>query len=296
MQQPIAYSNGEFIPQEQLHICPQDLGFMWGVTVAEQLRTFRGKLFQLDKHLTRLSNSLATTGVAVSSDEIAAAAKQVIEHNFALIDRQADLGLTIFVTPGLSATYSPNSTPTPNVGIHSYPLPFTLWAHKYSAGQACEFSRVPQVSAACWPRALKSRSRMHYYLADAEVGTRRPAARAILLDDHGCVNEASTANVVAYFAGEGMVSPPLEDILPGISLQFLESLTRAGGDAFSYRPIMADELARADEIFLTSTPFCLLPVSKLGDRELLQRTQFHSLLQRWSAEVDVDIRAQAESG
>ena len=60
MQQPIAYSNGQIIPHAQLHVRPQDLGFMWGVTVAEQLRTFRGELFLLDEHLDRLAKSLKT--------------------------------------------------------------------------------------------------------------------------------------------------------------------------------------------------------------------------------------------
>lgn len=295
MQQSIAYSNGEFIQHEDLRVQPQDLGFMWGVTVAEQLRTFRGELFLLNEHMQRLASSLATIGVEVSTDELAVAATKVVEHNYALIDPSLDLGLTIYVTPGLSSTYSPGSDPEPNVGVHSYVLPFALWVDKYANGQECELTSVPQVPAACWPRGLKARSRMHYYLADAEARSRCASARAILLDEDGCVNEASTANVVAHFPAEGLVSPPVEAILPGMSLGYLESLAREQDIPFAYRPIPVEELALADQLLLTSTPFCLLPVSRLGEREYSSRAVFLQLIKQWSDRVHVNILEQSQS-
>jgi len=290
---PIAYRNGEFVPQDQLAVPPQDIGFTWGVTVAEQLRTFRGKLFQLPEHLDRLRVSLQIVGVEVDLAAIENAAQQVVEHNFALVDANSDLGLTIFVTPGLSATYCPDTDPQPLIGVHSYPLPFSLWQSKYEDGQNCELSRVTQVSKRSWPRHLKARSRIHYFLADKQARERNPKARAILLDEKGNVNEASTANVVAYFEDEGFVSPPLENILAGISLLYVESLVRESGQPFTYRDLTAKELTDADEILLTSTPFCVLPVSQLEDQKLTQRSQFNQLLVNWSQAVKVDIRNQS---
>lgn len=294
MDQPIAYLNGRHLPQDQLFVPPQDLGFLWGATVAEQLRTFRGELFLLEQHLQRLERGLQVMRIAVSLEAIAQAAGEVARHNYALLDPANDLGLTIFVTPGMSPTYQPHTKASPTVGIHSYPLPFSLWADKYQNGQHCAVSAVAQVSAACWPRDIKVRSRLHYYLADQEVRSRNPQARAVLLDEAGHINEASTANVVVLFPGEGLVSPPGEGILPGVSLQFVESLAREHNEAFAYRPIAATELDHAEEVFLTSTPFCLLPVSRWGERSLPQREMCNQLLRRWSDRVGVDIVAQAQ--
>lgn len=294
MTEPIAYSNGQFVPASQLLVQPQDMGFMWGVTVAEQLRTFRGQLFEPDLHEDRLVEGLHIVGIdSIDVAQLFEAAGEVVTNNFALLPEGHDLGVTIYCTPGLSPTYSPDGSRSPNVGVHSYPLPFSLWAEKYDVGQQCEVVSVPQVDAACWPRHLKCRSRMHYYLADREARKANAAARAILLDSDGNVNEASTANVLVYFDDEGLVSPPKDAILAGISLEVVEKIAHELDCSLSFRTIHADELQRADEILLTSTPFCVLPVSRLGGREILQRDCYRWLMRAWSKRVNMDIQDQA---
>ena len=294
MSKEIAFHNGEFISADQLVVRPQDMGFMLGVTVAEQMRTFNGKLFEVEPHIKRLQRSLEIVGVAdVDTVKLVDAAQQVVEHNYGLLAPNSDLGLTVFVTPGLYPTYAPDGERHPNIGVHSYPLPFSLWAEKYDSGQACEIVSVTQISSTSWPRGLKCRSRMHYHLADREAKQQSPGASAILLDELGNINETPTANVLAYFENEGLVSPPLESILPGISLRYVERLAKTLGSKFTYRPISVEEFLQADEILLASTPFCLLPVSQLGDKTLHQRDCFHWLLKAWSKDVNLDIRSQA---
>jgi len=292
MSEPIAYLNGRFFPERDLYIRPQDMGFMLGVTLAEQVRTFAGKLFEWSAHKQRLQRSLEIVGVEVDISQIEDAADQLVTHNYSLLTPGSDLGLTIFVTPGIYPTYNSGQESTRTVALHTYPLPFSLWANKYTTGQRCLFVSVPQVSAACWPRELKCRSRMHYYLADREAQAKDPAARAILLDK-GNINEASTANVVAYFEGEGLVSPPLDSILPGASLRYLERLSRGTGIDFVYRDISPIELKSAREILLTSTSPCILPVSSLDGQSFVQRECFDRLLSAWSDRVGVDVKAQA---
>lgn len=295
MTEEIAYNNGQFVPAEQLVVDPQDTGFVLGVTVAEQLRTFRGELGDVDLHFERLRSSLKTIGVAdLQISDLTEATRKVAAHNHALLETGHDLGVTVFVTPGLYPTYYPDRQPEPTIGIHTYPLPFSLWADKYKSGQACEIVSVPQVGERCWPRDLKCRSRMHYFLADREAQKKNEAARAILLDAQRNVNEASTANVLAYFKSEGIVSPPLASILPGVTLRRTEQIANSIGLAFEYRTLTCEELRNADEIILTSTPFCVLPVSLLGDRMLDRRDCYNRLLEAWNEEVGLDLQAQAK--
>jgi branched-subunit amino acid aminotransferase/4-amino-4-deoxychorismate lyase len=114
-----------------------------------------------------------------------------------------------------------------------------------------------------------------------------------LLDEQDDVNEATTANVVAYFADSGLVSPPLDSILPGVSLQFVVELASQLGIPFTYRRLHADELRSADEILLTSTPFCILPVSNIDGRKVRIGPTFAALLSAWSDRVGIDIIDQA---
>ena len=63
MSDEVAFLNGQFIPAAQAQVSVQDSGFMLGITVAEQLRTFNGQLFCLSKHLQRLQTSMNIVGV-----------------------------------------------------------------------------------------------------------------------------------------------------------------------------------------------------------------------------------------
>src|SRR5262245_14958109 len=223
--EPQLYQNGRWIPLSQAAVSVFDGGFIQGVTVAEQLRTFGGKLFRLEEHLARLAHSLEIIGVdpGVSLAEIGQIAGELVERNRKLLDPADDQQATIFVTPGISSTYAaiaPQRGPT--VCVHTQPLAFGQWASKYQTGDSLVVSDVMQIPDRCWPPELKCRSRMHYYLADKDAREREPGARALLLDERGLVTEASTANVLAYFRDRGLVSPPKERILPGVTVAVLE--------------------------------------------------------------------------
>src|SRR5690606_15089688 len=110
------------------------------------------------------------------------------------------------------------SAALPTVCLHTRRLPYAHWADKYEVGEALATTPVLQAPGECWPPALKCRSRMHYYLADREAAARFPGARALMLDAGGFATEASTANVLVYRAGVGLLTPPRAKILPGISL------------------------------------------------------------------------------
>src|SRR5947208_6752075 len=94
MQQPLAYLNGRYVPLSQAAVGVFDVGFLQGVTVAEQLRTFSGRLFRLDLHLARLARSLELIGVdpGIPVAEIGKIATALAEQNRALLDPTDDLG------------------------------------------------------------------------------------------------------------------------------------------------------------------------------------------------------------
>lgn len=297
MNQPRAFLNGEYINPAQLTIPVTDGGFVQGLTVAEQLRTFGGKLFRVQEHLARLMRSLDIVGVdpGFSANQLLDMATELVRHNHALLEPGDDLGLSIFVTPGPYSTFGVSGGPL--VGMHTYPLPFQGWAEKYRTGQAMIITDVRQVPISCWPAELKCRSRMHYHLADREARERDRDARALLLDQQGWVSEASTANVFAFFDQVGLVSPPQDQILPGISVAFVRQLAHELGLAFVDRPMRPEELFRAEELFLCSTSPCILPVTRLNHHPIgtgVPGPVFQQLMVAWSRHVGLDVREQAE--
>jgi len=296
---PLAFLNGRFLPADSATISPVDSGFVLGAAVAEQLRTFGGKLFCRDEHLERLEHSLEIVGVDPGLDRrrFAEVAEELVGHNHRLLDQGDDLGLSVVVTPGLYPSYTADAAVEPTVCLHTYPLPFRYWAAKYGSGQALVLTSVTQVPGRCWPAELKCRSRMHYYLADREAGRREAGSRALLLDDNGHVTEASTANLLLYTEEEGLISPPAGTVLPGISVSTVLRLAAGLGIRTSRRSLTPSDVACADEVLLTSTPWCLLPVTRFEGRAVARGMPgpvFRQILAAWSERVGVDIAAQAE--
>jgi branched-chain amino acid aminotransferase len=299
MEEQQAYFNGRFIPASEAMVSPADAGFVLGATVAEQLRTFRGEVFRLEAHLERLRRSLRMAEIdpGIGLGELAAIARDLVARNHRLLEPGDDLGLSIFITPGVYPVHlGLGEPPRPTVCLHTCPLPFALWADKYRTGQSLVVSDVRQVPSSSWPAALKCRSRMHYYLADRHAARTEPGARALLLDQEGFVSEATTANVLVYRAGEGLVSPPLARILHGISMDVALELAAGLGIPATQRNLTVEDLAGADEAFLTSTPLCLLPVTRLNGRAIgsgIPGAVYGRLLRAWSERVELDIVAQA---
>ncbi|MCI0357636.1 MAG: aminotransferase class IV [Planctomycetaceae bacterium] len=299
MPEPTAYLNGKWLLASQAAVSVFDGGFMQGVAVAEQLRTFGGQLFRLDLHLDRLARSLAIIGVdpGLARDEFAKIATDLAAQNHKLLDEGDDLGLSIFVTPGPYAAFAAVARHKgPTVGIHTQPLPFAAFAAKYETGESLVVSDIQQVPAACWPAELKCRSRMHYFLADRQAREREPGARALLLDERGFVTEASTANILVYYRDVGLVSPPRERILPGVTVAVIEELALGLRIPFSHRDLTTDDVAAADEVLLCSTSPCIIPVTRLDGRPIATGRPgpiARQLLAAWSAMVGCDIVAQA---
>jgi branched-chain amino acid aminotransferase len=297
--EPLAFLNGRRVPLSQATVGLFDIGFLQGVTVAEQLRTFGGQLFRLDLHLSRLAHSLELIGLdaGISLTELSRISTELVDENRKLIEPADDLGVTIFITPGNSSTYAvvaPYSGPT--VCVHTQPLTFSAWANKYTTGDSLVVTDVRHVPAECWPPELKCRSRMHYYLADKQAREREAGARALLLDERGLVTEASTANIVAYYADRGLISPPQEHILPGVSVAVLEELAGQLGIAFSHAELTMSDVAQADEVLLCSTSPCVWSVTRLNGQAIANGKPGpigQRLLGAWSAMVGVDIAAQA---
>ena len=299
MSEPLAYLNGRYLPFCQAAISVTDGGFVQGVTVAEQLRTFGGKLFRLEQHLARLARSLAIVGIELGMpvEKLGEIARELAAKNHSLLDAGDDLGLSMFVTPGPYSTFATGGAPGPTIGLHTYPLPFHLWHEKYERGESLVVTDVMQVPSACWPTELKCRSRMHYYLADKQARQREPGARALMLEERGFVTEASTANILVYYRNVGLVSPPKEMILPGVSTATVEELAGRLGIPYSFRSLTVDDVAAADEVLLCSTSPCVWPVTRLNGRligdgkcgDIARR-----LLAAWSELVGIDLHEQAQ--
>lgn len=304
MNEPLVYLNGRTVPASQAHLAIYDAGVVLGATVTEMTRTFRKKLWRLDDHLDRLFRSLRYTrmDVGITKQELADISQRLAENNARLLDADGELGLIHFVTAGEYPTYAGMSgqavRTTPTVCVHTFPMPFELWAKKMQTGAHVVTPSIRHVPPQCYDPKMKYRSRMHYYLADQEARLIDPEAIALLLDLDGNVTETGGANFLMVEKG-AVISPTTRNTLPGISRAMVIELCGKLGIPFIERDLQVYHVVNADEAFLASTPYCLMPVTKVNGTPIADGKpgrMWQRFLKAWSAEVGVDIAQQVESG
>ena len=257
------YCCGDWCPYHQLVVSIDDIGFRQGVIGVERLRTYRQSPFQLAAHLRRwerTTSSLQIAGLPTSS-EVAVLVDELLSRNDVLVQTEQDLGITLFATPGISG--SPRGT----CGLHLNRIDHQLVNRRRQTGQPIVVSDIQQPDSACWPRSIKVRSRIHYYLADHAARQFDPEAIGVLVDSSGQVTETSIASI-AMVVGDRVISPPTDLVLPGITQSVIESIAAEQQIEWLKRAIMPMELQQADAILLMGTDAGIWPVSRINGHKL----------------------------
>ena len=305
MNEPVVYLHGELVPASAAHLKIYDAGVVLGATVTEMIRTFGREMYRLDDHLARLARSLKYVrfDIGQSMEELSARIDELVRHNAALLPHPADeLGVVVFVTAGEYPTYAGSAGATgdnrPTVCCHSFPLPWELWAGSLDSGVHVVTPSIRHVPPQCYDPKMKYRSRMHYYLADQEAKVADPGAIALLLDLDGNVTETGGANFLIVQNGT-IVSPTNRNTLPGISRQTVIELASELGIPFVERDFQVFDVVSADEAFTATTPYCLMPVTRINGLPIADGKPgpvLSRLLEAWGQRVGVDIYQQIRDG
>jgi branched-subunit amino acid aminotransferase/4-amino-4-deoxychorismate lyase len=302
--EPRVYLNGQLLSASEAHLAIYDTGIVLGATVTEMTRTFGKRPWRLGAHLDRLFRSLRylRLDIGLSREQLAAISHELLAHNAALLGDADELGLIHFVTAGEHSMYV--TTPgrpartTPTVCVHTFPLPFERWARKMQTGAHLVTPAVRHVPPQCYDPKMKYRSRMHFYLAEQEARLADPEALALLLDLDGNVTETNAANLLLVEDG-AVVSPTPRNILPGVSRATVIDLCGKLGLPFRERDLQVYNVVNADEAFLSSTPYCLMPATRINGVPIGDGKPgpiFGRLLAAWSEAAGLDIAQQIQEG
>ena len=132
------------------------------------------------------------------------------------------------------------------------------------------------------------------WIADREVRAIDPDAVPLLLDLDGNLTETSGANFMVVRGGV-IHSPTTRNILPGVSRMTVMETAARLGIPFSEGDLQLYHAISADEAFITTTPICICPVTRINHISIGSGRPgpvYERLLAAWSAEVGVDIRKQ----
>jgi len=302
--EPLVYLNGRKVPASQAHLAIYDAAIILGATVTDLTRTFRQQPYRLEDHVARFYRSCKYARIqpVETREETVTLARELIAHNASLLAPERELALVQFISPGEFRVYAgaagaPGDL-TPTYCMHTFPLPFEYWSHYYTEGVHCVTPSIRHVPPQCIDPKIKCRSRMHWWLADQEAHLVDPKAVTLCLDLDGNVTETSGSNFL--IAKDNVVlSPSQRNILWGISLATVAELCAELGLGFEARELQVYDVVNADEAFLSSTPYCLAPVTRINGVEIgtgKPGPVFAKLIAAWSEKVGMDIVGQIVAG
>jgi branched-chain amino acid aminotransferase len=260
--------DGAVHPASDRHLSVFDRGFQLGDGIFETLRARGGVAAELDAHLRRLHRSAAGLDIDLPPDideRVAAGIAAVLSAD-GLNEPGSDASIRITVSRGVyraRGVLPPDEDAAPTVAIQAWPVAPAPRDH-LERGLHLVTSKVrrdPQNPLA----ALKTTSRAEYVFARLEA--RRAGADDALfltIDDH--ISEGTSANIFlvrrASDGGLELATPSLEcAILPGTTRSWLLDWARRVGLRPSEALLRRDDLATAEEAFLSSSVAGILPVT-----------------------------------
>jgi branched-chain amino acid aminotransferase len=180
--------------------------------------------------------------------------------------------------------------------IHCFPIDFTRLAGQYRTGVQVVVPSTRQLPPECIDPKIKHRSRMHFALASREAARVDPHALPVLLDLQGNLTEGGGANF--FIVSGGVVrTPGSRSVLRGVSRDTVFELCDRLGIPWREEDLQPYDALIADEAFFSSTPYCLLPVTRFNGQPVGAGEPgpiAGRLLAAWSEIVGLDIVGQAE--
>jgi len=122
-----------------------------------------------------------------------------------------------------------------------------------------------------------------------------PDAFALMLDLNGNVAECTGGNFFIVHGGK-LVTAPTTTVLDGVTRSVTIEIAGRLGIPVEERLFNMCDVYNADEAFQTSTPFCIMPVTRANGVEIADSSPgslTRRLMQEWNALAGFDLVAQA---
>ena len=299
MSERTAYFNGEFVPESKVLLNPNDRGFRLGDMVFDVERTFNGSIWRLQQHIDRLYRSLRylSIDVGMSKEQMSEITDEVVRRNEPLREPGGDSWVRQFVTRGvMERGYRAMDAGSPTVCVMMTPIGFGSYAHLYDEGATVLFLKARASASDSVDPKIKSYNRLHFVLAQLEVEHADPEAYPVILDQQGNITENVGANF--FIVTDGVLRTSRDaSILQGISRMTTIELAKQLGIPVVEEELQPYDAYTADEAFLTTTSYMILPVKSVDDRHVedaIPGPITQKLTAAWSERVGLDIVDQAQ--
>lgn len=275
------WMNGEMLPWTEAHVHVLTHGLHYGSSVFEGERAYSGKIFKDREHTERFHRSANLLGFEIpySVEEIMAAKAEVMKANN-IVDGY--LRPVAFRGSEMMAISAQKNKIHVAIAAWSWPSMYKKDVKAEGVRLANAVYRRPSPETA--PCASKAAGLYMICTVSKHEAERHGFDDALMLDYRGYVAEATGANLFAVFGGE-LHTPTPDCFLNGITRLTVIDLAKKAGITVVERHITPEELAKADEVFLTGTAAEITPVSEIAGKTYPVGPVTKQLIDLYSAEV-----------
>lgn len=256
------YINGQYFAAEDAKISVFDHGFIYGDGVFEGLQAANGAIFRLDAHMDRLYRSAKymEIDIPLARGAFISAILETAQRN-----RLRDG----YMRPVVSRGAGP--TGLRNMDKLGPPTVVIIVQHETEGkhtgnGVTAHVTSIRRVPSECLDSRVKSCNYINNILAYLE--TRHCGAEtAIMLDLQGNVSEGYANNIFAV-DGHTVVTPPLGNVLAGITRDVIIELCRSLDIPIQERPLTVYDLVTGSEAFESSTLGEIVPIASIDGQTI----------------------------
>lgn len=256
----VAIINDQMLAMSDLTAPYLDRGIFFGDGVYEVIRSYDGRLFALDDHLSRFERSLheiRMTGVDIR--QVRAKIEEAFEKG-----GYANAKIYFHLTRGSEARdHMPSEGLSPNFFLTLSELHVNMDVKQ----RGIAVSTQPDWR---WKRCdIKSLNLLPNVLARIEAA-RQGASEAILVGDDGTITEGAGS---AFFAIDGkertLITRPLgHEILPSITRKMVFQVAQNAGLSVAERTLTPEQAGLCDELFIAVTTKDVVPVTRFDGKIL----------------------------
>jgi len=260
------FIDGEVVPGDRAMIPVFDRGFLYGDSVYEVLRTYRGAPVWLDDHLDRLRTSGERLGFDrfPSLEAVGDAVTRTLQQADAQAAVATDWYIRIVVTRGGGpVALAPSRAEAPRLIVLvkelSAPAPAL-----YERGIGLAIVDIVRNPADALDPAAKSGNYLNNILALRQA-LARGADEALMCNVDGFVSEGASSNVFVVRKGVLRTPPTGAGILHGITRSKVLSLAGEVGMKALEENLTPADIQGADEVFISSSVREVMPVTRVDD-------------------------------
>ncbi len=253
------YINGDFVAEQQATVSVFDRGFLFADAVYEVIPAYQGQLFQPRQHIQRLWRSLSEIGIEFDDDY-----QQWLNYFQGILDKNGGGTQGVYLQVSRAGQCGQRSHSFNDLSQFSL-VGFTLSLPSADKQPKATPYKVITAADIRWHRCDIKTTSLLANLLMLNQAQQQGADDAIIVRN-GNVVEATSSNVFVVLEGQVYTPSLSEDLLAGVTREFVIGLLHQQSVPVLEQPIDAQLLNQADEIWLTSSTKEIQPVSHVDSK------------------------------